>query len=151
MALFRSSNGNHNAEQMSKLRQVAPGAPAQVNIIGRGTTVEGTLRSQTDVSVSGRIDGNIEVSGRVFITPEGAVEGQINAGSAEIGGRVQGEIAVKERLTLKSTAVVEGNVRTSKLVVEEGASFTGRCDMSGAIAAAQPEVTPVRTSEVEAA
>ncbi|CAN5557427.1 polymer-forming cytoskeletal protein [soil metagenome] len=150
MALFRSTNGKQN-DDMSKLRQVAPGAPAQVNIIGRGTVVEGTLRSETDVSVSGRIDGNIEVAGRVFITPEGAVEGQINAGSAEIGGRVQGEITVKERLTLKSTAVVDGNVRTSKLVVEEGASFSGKCDMSGAIAAAQPAANSIRSPEADAA
>jgi cytoskeletal protein CcmA (bactofilin family) len=57
------------------------------------------------------------------------VDGEIIATNADIAGRVQGEIEVEERLVLKSTAQVDGNIETDRLVVEEGAQFTGECKM----------------------
>ena len=115
---------------MAKSR-TAPSSPVtQVNIIGRGTTIEGTLQSQNDISISGKVQGNLDVEGKVIVTAEGEVEGQISAVSADIGGQVRGELSVRDRLVLKNTAVVEGDVRTAKLVIEEGARFIGQCDMS---------------------
>ena len=35
---------------------------------------------------------------------------------------------------LKSTAQVDGNIKTDRLVVEEGAQFTGECQMGTPIA-----------------
>ncbi len=103
----------------------------QHNILGKDTVIEGTLRSSGNVHISGTVKGNVEVQGRTVVMPGGAVEGEVSSTTAEIGGKVQGQIAVSERLVLKSTAVVDGDLRTAKLVIEDGASFSGRCDMSG--------------------
>ena len=101
----------------------------QHNIIGKGTVLEGTIRSSGNVHVSGTVTGRLEVDGRTVVMPGGVVEGEIVSASAEIGGRVKGEIRVRDRLVLKNTAVVEGDLNTQKLVIEEGATLTGRCDM----------------------
>ncbi|MCH7976777.1 MAG: polymer-forming cytoskeletal protein [Bacteroidetes bacterium] len=110
----------------------SPTNPAeQHNILGKDTVIEGTLRSSGNVHISGTVKGNVEVQGRTVIMPGGIVDGELVSITAEIGGTVNGQISVKERLVLKSTAVVEGDIRTAKLVIEDGATFTGRCDMSG--------------------
>src|SRR5690606_26950415 len=96
------------------------------------TVIEGTLRSSGNVHISGTVNGNVEVEGRTVVMPDGRVEGEIRSTTAEIGGRIHGQVAVNERLVLKATAVVEGDIQTGKLVIEDGATFTGRCDMSGA-------------------
>lgn len=101
----------------------------QVNLVGEGTVFEGTVRAQSDVRASGRIIGTLEVEGKTMIAEEGAVEGEIIATNAEIAGQVQGEIHIEERLVLKSTARVDGKIETDRLVVEEGAQFTGECEM----------------------
>jgi cytoskeletal protein CcmA (bactofilin family) len=129
---------------MSLLRSSAPpddaprgGAnPAeQHNIIGKGTVLEGTVRSAGNVHVSGTVLGKLEVEGRTVVMPGGVIEGELASTSAEVGGRVKGEIRVRERLVLKATAVVEGDIHTQKLVIEEGAVFTGRCEMGANLAA----------------
>ncbi|MFB6099441.1 MAG: polymer-forming cytoskeletal protein [Salinibacter sp.] len=101
----------------------------QVNLVGEGTVFEGTVRAKSDVRASGRIIGTLEVEGKTMIAENGSVEGEIIATNADIAGQVEGEIHVEELLVLKSTARVEGQIETDRLIVEEGAQFTGECDM----------------------
>ena len=116
-----------------------PTNPAdQHNIIGKDTVIEGTLRSSGNVHISGTVNGNVDVQGRTIVMPGGRVDGEVSSTSAEIGGRIQGQVNVKERLVLKSTAVVDGDIRTDKLVIEDGAAFSGRCDMGGGAASNRP-------------
>jgi len=132
MALLRSSSPS--SDDASPRGSVNPAE--QHNIIGKGTVIEGTLRSSGNVHISGTVNGDLEVEGRTVVMPGGVVDGQVNSASAEIGGHVKGQVRVRERLVLKSTAVVEGDLYTQKLVIEDGATFTGRCEM-GATAAAR--------------
>lgn len=103
--------------------------PVQINMIGRGTAISGELRAKSDTSISGKIEGKVIVEGRLIITADGLIEGEIHATHADIGGRVNGDVFVKERLALKGTCVVDGNVHTNKLVIEDGAVFTGKVVM----------------------
>lgn len=132
MALFNGPSSD------GRPRPDAPPAPDQHNIIGRGTVIEGTLRSSGNVHISGTVVGNVEVEGRTVVMPDGVIEGELASTSAEIGGRVRGEVRVEERLVLKGTAAIEGDIRTAKLVIEDGAVFTGRCEMAGLAAPPRP-------------
>jgi cytoskeletal protein CcmA (bactofilin family) len=127
MALLRTPSPEEEPPRTNAGNSTNPAE--QHNIIGKGTVLEGTIRSSGNVHVSGTVTGRLEVDGRTVVMPGGVVEGEIVGASAEIGGRVKGEIRVRDRLVLKSTAVVEGDLNTQKLVIEEGASLTGRCDM----------------------
>ncbi len=129
MALFRSDSST----AMAKPAAAFSGNPAeQHNIIGASTTVEGTLRSSGNVNISGTVDGNVEVEGRTMVMPGGVVEGEVVSTSAEIAGTVRGKVVVTERLVLKASAVIDGDIRTGKLVVEDGATFNGQCQMGPA-------------------
>lgn len=109
-------------------------AQDQINLVGKGTVFEGTVRAENDVRASGQVIGTLRVEGKAMISESGSVEGEIIATNADIAGRVQGEIEIEERLVLKSTARVDGNIETDRLVVEEGAQFTGECKMGTPIA-----------------
>lgn len=135
MALFRSNDD----AGMAKQRNGTPIPSGQVNIIGQGTTIEGGLIASSDVRIAGRVVGNVQVEGKTVVTPEGEVEGEIRSTHADIAGYVQGEVIVEERLILKGTARVDGDLHTKKLVIEDGATFTGKCDMSGTLPAAVGE------------
>lgn len=134
--MLRSKNDN----SMSKQRNDAPAPSGQVNILGHGTLIEGSLTAQGDIRIAGKVIGNVNVNGKTVVTPEGEVEGEIRATHADIAGRVNGEIHTEERLILKDSAKVEGSLFAKKLVIEDGARFTGNCDMSGVLP------TPPKTS-----
>lgn len=125
MGLF----GNTQTDDTSSMPNQTSNVQDQVNLVGEGTVFEGTVRAESDVRASGRIIGTLEVEGKTMIAEEGAVEGEIITTNAEIAGQVQGEIHVEERLVLKNTARVDGKIETDRLVVEEGAQFTGECEM----------------------
>jgi cytoskeletal protein CcmA (bactofilin family) len=115
---------------MAKSRPTPTGNPAeQHNIIGAGSVVEGTLRAGGNVHVAGTVNGNVEVKGRTVVMPGGVVDGELTSASAEVGGHIKGQVVCSERLVLKATAVIDGDIRTAKLVIEDGATFNGRCQM----------------------
>ncbi|MEM1043407.1 MAG: polymer-forming cytoskeletal protein [Bacteroidota bacterium] len=132
---------------MPKHRNDAPGTPGQVNIIGPGTVIEGGLKANSDVRVSGKVIGNINVDGKTVVTPEGTVEGEVRSAHADIAGRVEGEVFISERLVLKSSAVVDGNIHTVKLVIEDGATFSGTCNMGGALPKRSRDLPGVTVTE----
>lgn len=130
MALFRSDSTPQPPTGMATPRPSAPVNPAeQHNIIGASTVVEGTLRSSGNVNISGTVNGNVEVEGRTMVMAGGVVDGEVVSTSAEIAGTVKGQVVVRERLVLKGSAVIEGDIRTGKLVIEDGATFNGKCQM----------------------
>lgn len=126
MGLFGSNNTENESTSMAN--QSNP-AQDQINLVGEGTVFEGTVRAENDVRASGTIIGTLKVEGKAMIAESGSVEGEIIATNADIAGQVQGEIHIEERLVLKSSARVDGNIETDRLVVEEGAQFSGECRM----------------------
>lgn len=133
MAIFKNNGDDSNPSMPMSSKSGAPPAPGQVNIIGQGTVIEGGIKANSDVRISGKVIGNVNVDGKTVVTPEGVVEGEVRSSHADIAGKVDGEVFVSERLVLKNSAVVEGNIHTAKLVIEDGATFSGTCDMGGTI------------------
>ena len=130
MALFRSTSPT-SPTPMATSR--APANPAeQHNIVGASTTIEGTVRSEGNVNVSGTVNGDVEVEGRTMVMPGGVIEGEVTTTTAEVAGTVRGRLTVRERLVLKASAVIEGDIVIGKLVVEDGAAFNGECRMGRA-------------------
>lgn len=99
------------------------------NIIGKGTNLEGHLKTAGNLRIEGKVSGSIQTNTKAVLGETSVVEGDITAQTAEIGGEVHGTIKVSGLLILKTTAVVSGDIVTSKLVFEEGAKFNGKCNM----------------------
>ncbi|MEX2400768.1 MAG: polymer-forming cytoskeletal protein [Rhodothermales bacterium] len=110
-------------------KQSSAAAPNQINMIGEGTTFDGTITAESDIRISGRVMGKIDISGKVIVAQEGVIEGEVRASNLDVAGRIEGTIEVSERVVLKSSAEIEGDIRTARLVIEEGAVFDGRCQM----------------------
>lgn len=111
-------------------------SPVRNNLIGNGTTIKGEISATGDVRVDGTVLGTVKSTGKVVIGQQGLVEGDIACNSADISGRVKGSMRVAELTTLKSTSRLEVELYTKQLLIEVGAIFTGKCDMSQKVAEA---------------
>lgn len=103
-----------------------------INLIGSGTTINGDIQSSGDVRIDGTLTGNITLSGRLVIGPNGKIEGNVICQNADISGEIKGKVQIAEMLSLKTTAKILGDIATGKISIEPGAVFTGTCNM-GAI------------------
>ncbi len=96
-------------------------------IIGTGTIISGDIKSDGDIRIDGVLNGNLFAKAKIFIGPDGVVEGDIHGDQADILGKVTGQIRIKELLQLLGKCDVKGDIFAGKLQVEPSASFTGRC------------------------
>jgi cytoskeletal protein CcmA (bactofilin family) len=98
-------------------------------IIGKGSVIEGTLEVEGGLRIDGTVKGKISSTESLSIGNGGIVEADINTKVAVIGGNVIGNVFALEKIELQSKAVVEGEMTTKNLLVEEGATFHGKCNM----------------------
>jgi len=103
----------------------------KINMIGVGTTIEGTISSNENIRFDGILIGSLITKGKVFIGQSGKVTGEIKCKNCEVEGVIDGKLNVEELLSLRSMSKVYGDIRTGKLAIEPGATFTGKCDMGG--------------------
>ncbi len=103
----------------------------KINMISVGTTIEGSINSSENIRFDGNLIGNLNTKGKVFIGQSGTVTGEIRCKNCEVEGVVDGKLIVSELLSLRSMSKVFGEIKTGKLAIEPGATFTGKCDMGG--------------------
>ena len=101
----------------------ASAASGAVTSINADTTITGKVRSSSAVTVSGRIEG--ELNAETAVICEGAeIDGTVVARELTVGGRVKGAIRAM-RVHLLSTAVVEADIFHRTLSIDENAVFEG--------------------------
>lgn len=126
--MFRNEK---HPEPMTKAAE--PVNTGKINSIMEGTSIEGEIRSDSNVRIDGRVKGSITVRGRLIVGTSGVVEGDVTCQSSDIEGTVNGKINCQDLLSLKATAKLTGDIATKKLAIEPGAVFTGNCSMGGGV------------------
>lgn len=101
----------------------------ELNFLGGGTIVEGTVKANNSVRVDGRIKGKLICKNTLTIGVNGEIEGDVEAKNAIVGGKIKGKIKVTEKLVLEAKSVLIGDLKASKLLIDEGAVFEGTSDM----------------------
>lgn len=114
-------------------KPVDTNSPDRLNRIVEGTSIEGDIKSDSNIRIDGRLKGTISTKGRLVIGPTGSIEGEIVCENADVEGSFVGKISVNQLLSLKATAKLTGDIITNKLAIEPGASFSGTCSMGGLI------------------
>lgn len=100
----------------------AGNAGAHVSTLGQGLSFIGSARINGSLTVSGEVQGDIELqgsgSGHVTITQSGTVVGDIRARNISVLGQTVGTLdAAGGRVSLHDTASVSGRIRYTHLQV----------------------------------
>ena len=133
MAIFGKSGGTAPATPAGR------GEPgSRISFIGAQMRFQGELLGDEDVLVEGRVEGRVKISRAFRVGPQGVVMAEVAAATSAIAGRVVGNVSADERVELLPTGILEGNIRAPRIVIGEGARFTGRIDMSGGTASPAP-------------
>ncbi|MEY3240843.1 MAG: hypothetical protein RIR11_2281 [Bacteroidota bacterium] len=120
--------GSSKSSDETKSTSSTP-ATGGLNALVKGTTVEGTIRCDSDIRIDGTIRGKLICKSKVIIGPTGVIEGDITCQNAVIEGRFKGNLSVTELLNVRETAEIDGDIATGKLLVQSGAKFNVACKM----------------------
>lgn len=107
-------------------------AGQNLNLLVEGSSIHGDFNARGDVRIDGELHGNIHSTGRVALGPKSKVTGNVVCQFADVGGQVQGNVDAAECLCMRSNCRINGDIKTARLIVEEGAQFSGGCTMQPA-------------------
>ena len=99
--------------------------------VASGSQVEADIKARS-INLAGRVKGNLTAPGPVVLPPRSHVDGDVRAESVTVHGVVIGDVVAAQKATLGSQARLTGDVTCRSLVIEEGASFVGRSNMTDA-------------------
>lgn len=105
------------------------------NILANDVEITGTLRFENELIFDGKLDGEIVSEGVLTLGKNAQVKGEVKTKAVTVHGTVSGNITVTERCELKASSQLNGDLKAMRIVIEEGATFIGKS-----------EVTPAKTS-----
>jgi cytoskeletal protein CcmA (bactofilin family) len=122
------------------------------DILSSDVEIKGTIKFQKELLIDGKVEGEINSDGVLTIGENANINGEIKTKSITVYGKVVGNITVAERCELKSRCTLQGDLKAARLVIEEGATFIGKSEVTSSTAsksatpvAARPEI--VRNEE----
>ena len=99
-------------------------------LIGRGIELKGELSFSGGLHVDGRVIGSIkstsQSSGRITLSREGIIDGDVTTCDAEINGVVNGDIHASGSVVLHPHSHVNGNVYYERIEIRRGACINGK-------------------------
>ena len=98
--------------------------------IGPTIVISGELTSGEDITVQGRVNGQLHVrDAQLTIADQAAVRADVRGARVLVQGQVKGSIVASERIELTQGAQVEGSLSANRVVLVDGTRFNGRIDM----------------------
>jgi len=93
--------------------------------LGPGLSFRGELTGEGDFEIQGRFEGEINVGGRVIVSPGAEVDANINAAAIVVGGTVRGNLSAATRVEILPSGVLTGTLRTGSFAAADGANVKG--------------------------
>jgi len=123
------------------------------NTLSNDVEIKGSIKFQQDLSVDGKIEGEITSPNGILVVGQNAeLRCEIKTKSVTVYGRVHGNITVDERCELKANAQLHGDLKAARLVIEEGATFVGKSEVTpNKVTQMKPEIVRQADQQPKAA
>jgi cytoskeletal protein CcmA (bactofilin family) len=98
-------------------------------VIGADTKISGEMSFGSDATIHGKFDGKISAKGDLHVADGATCTAEVKAHSILIDGVIMGNVFASDKIQLNPKAELSGDIVSAKLVVAEGASYTGHCSV----------------------
>ncbi|MDY7229460.1 bactofilin family protein [Hyalangium rubrum] len=129
---------------MATAKELAGGA-GDNTVVGPSILISGKLTGDEDLTVRGRVEGELTLSKTLIVETTGVVKANVAVRNAIVSGVVVGNINATESVELTRDGRMVGDIRAPRVIIVDGASFRGRVDMGevepGRVPVSRPAVT----------
>src|SRR6476620_11675936 len=99
--------------------------------LGKNVTIKGQIFAREDLMIDGEVEGTVECQEhRLTIGPNARVQAGLKAREIVIHGSIQGNVDATDKIDIKKEAKLVGDIKTSRIVIEDGAYCKGSIDIS---------------------
>jgi cytoskeletal protein CcmA (bactofilin family) len=100
-------------------------ADAVATVVGADATFKGAMSYENSMRLHGKLEGTVNTPGRLHISKEASMDADVDAGAITVEGDVHGNLNADDRVELGQSARYAGDLRSTRLVVHEGAVLDG--------------------------
>ena len=100
-------------------------ATTTTTVIGPDTQIKGDMVFESTARILGKFEGTIASKGELQIANGASCKAAVEASKVLVDGDVEGNLTARERVELTAKAKMKGDLVAARLVVAEGAAFTG--------------------------
>jgi cytoskeletal protein CcmA (bactofilin family) len=97
----------------------------QTTVIGADTHIKGEMTFDGSARILGHFEGTIHSKGDLHVADGASCKAVVEASKVTVDGMVEGNVSARERVELTARAKMKGDLVASKLLVAEGAAFSG--------------------------
>lgn len=105
------------------------GGAGNNTVVGQSILISGKLTGDEDLTVRGRVEGELTLSKTLIVETTGVVKANVAVRNAIVSGVVVGNINATESVELTREGRMVGDIRAPRVIIVDGASFRGRVDM----------------------
>jgi cytoskeletal protein CcmA (bactofilin family) len=101
-----------------------------ISILGEGAEFAGDISLNSGLRVDGVVKGKVRSEAALIIGPGGKIDAEAIVRRISINGEFRGTIHASDRVEIHKDGKVYGEIYSPCLIIEAGAIFEGRCNMS---------------------
>ncbi len=98
-------------------------------IIGESILINGNLQGDEDLTVLGRVEGQIHLTKTLNIEESGIVKANISVRNAIISGVMVGNIVATDSVEITEVGRMVGDIKAPRVIIVDGARYRGTIDM----------------------
>jgi cytoskeletal protein CcmA (bactofilin family) len=118
------------AEPLTQPTPVMADTPNKNNL-SKDVEIKGSIKFANEFVFDGNLEGEISsVDGVLTVGENADVRGEVKSKTVIVKGKVHGNITVQERCELHSRSQLIGDLKAARLVIEEGATFVGKSEVT---------------------
>ena len=106
-------------------------ATRSVACLGATLTIKGTITSEEDLQIDGKVQGPISLQGRRLTVGRTAeLDSEVTAAEVIVYGKITGNLHARDRVEIKKDGSVFGDIITVRISIEDGGDFKGRIEIN---------------------
>jgi cytoskeletal protein CcmA (bactofilin family) len=109
------------------------------SILAEGVEMVGELSFAHGLRVDGVVKGKVRSEAFLVIGPKGKVDAEVVIRRISINGEFRGVVRATDRVEVHREGRVYGEIYTPCLIIEAGALFEGKCNMSEQVQVAKAQ------------
>ena len=114
------SDGQENITADDLAIRRAKNVNSQRVFLPEGVIIYGSIASSSDTEISGRVEGDVLVEGRLFLGASALVSGNVKATSCKIEGLIEGKVECARELELTKTGRLNADIIAGKRATVAG-------------------------------
>lgn len=100
-------------------------------VIGAGIQVNGRVSGEEDLHVEGRLEGSVALTETFYVAAAGTVVAEVKARDVVVSGVLVGNVVAEDSVTLNPGAKLVGDITAPRIIIADGAAFSGNVGMGG--------------------